>query len=108
MTLRERLREKPFTLALSSGFFGFFAHCGVALAMSEEDLVPEKLTGSSAGAIVAAAWAHGVSPRELSFVLRELKRSDFWDPGVGVGLLRGAKIEGIVREMLKDRVPVRP
>jgi hypothetical protein len=34
-TLREHLRERPFALALSSGFFGFFAHTGL-LAGSRE------------------------------------------------------------------------
>ena len=32
-TLREWLRERPFSLALSSGFFGFFAHTGLVTVL---------------------------------------------------------------------------
>jgi NTE family protein len=103
MTLREHLRKEPFTLALSSGFFGFFAHCGVALALGEENLHPAKVTGSSAGAIVASAIAHDVSLGDLKSTFRELKKSHFWDPSIGVGILRGEKMEGLVREILQGR-----
>ena len=34
-TLRDRLAQEPFELILSSGFFGFFAHTGVARALEE-------------------------------------------------------------------------
>ena len=37
-TLREWLREQPFTLVMSSGFFGFFAHAGVVSVLEEEGL----------------------------------------------------------------------
>jgi hypothetical protein len=33
-----RLSEAPFTLGLSSGFFGFFAHAGVVTVLEEEGL----------------------------------------------------------------------
>ena len=39
-TLREWLAQGPFTLAMSSGFFGFFAHAGVLLALREAGLAP--------------------------------------------------------------------
>lgn len=32
-TLRDWLRECPFAMGLSSGFFGFFAHTGVMTAL---------------------------------------------------------------------------
>ena len=57
--LSDWLSERPFTLTLSSGFFGFFAHTGVLTALLERDLVPHRLTGSSAGALVAGCWASG-------------------------------------------------
>ncbi len=108
MTLKESLAREPFTLALSSGFFGFFAHCGVMMALDDEDLKPEKITGSSAGAIVAAAWSHGVLAQELKLVLKELRKADFWDPGLGAGLLRGEKLEALLREVLKGRPQTTP
>jgi NTE family protein len=88
-TLREWLRERPFALGLSSGFFGFFAHTGVMTVLEDEGLLPARLAGSSAGALVAGAWAAGVPATALRDELLALRREHFWDPGPGLGLLRG-------------------
>lgn len=42
MTLQTWLEENPFTLALSSGFFGFYAHAGFLKALEERGLAPER------------------------------------------------------------------
>lgn len=89
VTLHEWLAEAPFTLGMSSGFFGFFAHAGVLAALEERGLAPSAVAGSSAGALVAGAWAGGVSSEELRDTLLSLRRQDFWDPAPGAGLLRG-------------------
>ncbi|HEY9032212.1 MAG TPA: patatin-like phospholipase family protein [Kangiella sp.] len=96
--LKEWLAEQPFTLTLSSGFFGFFAHAGLMQALEEAQLLPQKLTGSSAGALIAGCWAGGMSSDDIKSLLFGLKRSDFWDPGLGLGLLKGDKF----RQLLKD------
>ncbi len=88
-TLREWLAEAPFALGMSSGFFGFFAHCGALTALEEAGLSPMRVSGSSAGALVAGAWASGVDAADIANALRELRRQDFWDPRPGLGLLRG-------------------
>ncbi len=103
MTLSQHLREKPFTLALSSGFFGFFAHSGLCMALEEAGLKPTRITGASAGAIVAAALAHGLSSREFDDILIELKLEKFWDPSLGLGLLKGERLESLIREILHKR-----
>ena len=59
-TLEEWLREAPFALGMSSGFFGFFAHTGVVTVLEDEGLLPSRVSGSSAGALVGGAWAAGV------------------------------------------------
>jgi NTE family protein len=88
-TLREWLRERPFSLGLSSGFFGFFAHSGLLTVLEDEALLPARLAGSSAGALVAGLWASGVDGPRLSDELHALRRAHFWDPRPGLGLLRG-------------------
>jgi NTE family protein len=88
-TVREWLRERPFALALSSGFFGFFAHTGLLTVLEDEDLLPARLSGSSAGALVAGIWASGVPCSRLRDELTALRREHFWDPAPGLGLLRG-------------------
>lgn len=88
-TLRDWLRAGPFTLTLSSGFFGFFAHAGVVSVLEAEGLLPARLTGSSAGALVGGLWGAGLPAPRLAELLLALRREDFWDPRPGLGLLAG-------------------
>jgi NTE family protein len=88
---------------MSSGFFGFFAHTGVLSVLEEEGLLPARVAGSSAGALVTGAWAAGVDTERLASELFRLERRDFWDPAPGLGLLRGA----LFRELLEALLPVR-
>lgn len=97
-TLRNWLSEGPYTLALSSSFFGFFAHCGVATALFEQGFRPARITGSSAGALVGGALASGMKPEEVRELVFGIQREDFWDPGIGFGYLRGKKFLGLLEE----------
>jgi NTE family protein len=99
-TLAEWLAAEPFTLTMSSGFFGFFAHTGVLLALEERGLAPRRLTGSSAGALVGGLYAAGLDPRVLRDELFRLERGSFWDPGLGAGLLRGRRFERTLHALL--------
>lgn len=99
-TLADWLAEEPFTLTLSSGFFGFFAHAGMLLALEDQQLHPARITGASAGALVGCALAAGLSARETAGVLLALKREDFWDPGLGLGLLRGERFRNHLAQLL--------
>ncbi|WP_250657856.1 patatin-like phospholipase family protein [Alkalimarinus coralli] len=101
MTLREWLAAEPFTLSMSSGFFSFFAHAGMLSVLESEDLLPAKVTGSSAGALVGGCWASGCSVEELKSRLFSLTKEDFWDPGLGFGLLKGRKFREIVSDVCK-------
>jgi NTE family protein len=102
-TLREHLREAPFALAMSSGFFSFFAHTGFLTVLEDEGLLPSRVSGSSAGALVTGAWAAGLDAPDLAIELERLERKDFWDPAVGAGLLRGR----LFRERLERLLPKR-
>jgi len=102
-TLREWLKKEPFTLTMSSGFFGFYAHLGFLSVLEEENILPDKITGSSAGALVGAIFASGLSTSEIKEFLFELKKENFWDPlGIG-GLLKGDKF----KKLLDHIIPVR-
>jgi NTE family protein len=102
-SLRAWLREAPFTLALSSGFFGFFAHAGVVSVLEEEGLLPARGCGASAGALVGGLWGAGLPAARLREELLALRREHFWDPWPGRGLLRGRRF----RERLERLLPVR-
>lgn len=100
-TLADWLAAEPFTLTMSSGFFGFFCHAGMVAALDEAGLRPARVTGSSAGALAGSAIAAGLTPRELIAELTALTRADFWDPGFGMGLLKGT----LFRERLARLLP---
>lgn len=111
-TLKEWLSEAPFALAMSSGFFGFFAHAGVLCALEDSGLVPCRVAGSSAGALVTGGWAAGVDAPVMQRELFSLTRSDFWDPFPGLGVLRGRLFRDRLLRLLPSddftttRVPV--
>jgi NTE family protein len=110
-TLRAWLGRAPFSLSLSAGFFGFFAHAGFVSALESNDLVPELVTGASAGALVGGLWASGTSAARIEAELRPLRREHFWDPAPGFGLLRGdlfrARIAAMLGADVFERAPVR-
>lgn len=78
MLLAEHLRTQPFTLSMSCTFFGYFAHCGALEALLEAGLTPSKVTGSSAGAVVAGLYASGFGTTEMSTLFTELNFSDIF------------------------------
>jgi NTE family protein len=96
------LQNKDVTLALSAGFFGFYSHAGFLAGLLDSGFRPAKLTGTSAGAIVAALYASGHSATELKQTLLKIQRKDFWDPALGPGLLRGKKFENLLRDYVQD------
>lgn len=98
--LIDHLEEAPFTLCMSSGFFGFYAHGGMLEALLESGLRPQRLVGSSAGALVGGCVAAGVDIETLREVLFTIDRHAFWDPAPGVGLLRGERMDALLREVL--------
>jgi NTE family protein len=99
-TLYDWLADRPFTLGMSSGFFGFYAHAGFVGALDHAQLLPARLTGSSAGALVAGLWAAGVDVASMTQELLALRRHDFWDPAPGLGLLRGELFAARLRALL--------
>ncbi|PRQ09606.1 patatin-like phospholipase family protein [Enhygromyxa salina] len=110
------LAAEPFTLVLSAGFFGFYAHVGLVCALEQVGLRPRRVVGSSAGAICGGLWASGIPGRDLVELLTDLQRSDFWDPswqdlrsptadrdpGTRLGLLRGRKLDGLLANALAN------
>lgn len=102
-TLYDWLQEKPFGLTQSSGFFAFFAHCGMLAALLEAGLKPARCSGSSAGALTTGLWSAGVPIADMREALFALSRDDFWDPRPGLGVLRGRKF----RAVLDDLLPVK-
>ena len=88
---------------MSSGYFSFFAHTGFLTALEDAGVLPVRVSGASAGALVGGCWGAGVEAPRLADELERLERNDFWDPGIGAGLLRGR----LFRERVERLLPVR-
>ena len=73
MSLRE-----PFSLVLSGGGLKGLAHIGVLKALEERDLSPQLVVGSSMGSLVAAAWAAGMSIKEMTDRGLAVRRRDIF------------------------------
>ncbi len=102
-SLREWLSEKPFSMTLSAGFFGFFAHAGVMTVLEDAGLLPVRISGASAGALVGGIWASGVNATTIRDELLRLRRKDFWDMRPGLGLLAGRLFHSRVEAILPAR-----
>lgn len=96
-------------IVLSAGYFGFFAHAGFMLAVEETGIDYCAISGSSAGAIVAALHASGVPASEIIATLLTIRKKDFWDShGVtnllGALLRRGRGWGGLLKGDLFERL----
>ncbi len=105
-TRAEALADEAFTLCLSAGFFGFFAHTGVLAELEARALRPQRVVGVSAGSLAGGLWSMGLSAEALGDRLARLERDEFWDPGFPLGLpvgglLRGQKFARILDELLE-------
>jgi NTE family protein len=97
----EALAGAEFTLLLGAGFFGFFAHAGLLLALERAGLRPRRVVGVSAGALAGGLWASGLAASELAEELVALRRQDFWDPGLSpLGLLKGNRFSAKLHDLL--------
>lgn len=94
-------------LALGGGAARGFAHVGVILELERNGIRPDLVAGTSAGSLVAALYASGMSVAELeraALAMEESTLTDWTMPLVGRGLLRGDALERYVRAQIKGRL----
>lgn len=58
--------------------------------------------GSSAGAFIGAGLASGLRVRDLEEITLRIQLDDFWDPGLGLGFVRGRKLEKLLAQYFKS------
>ncbi|RMA80033.1 patatin-like phospholipase family protein [Umboniibacter marinipuniceus] len=93
----------PSHLALSSGFFGFYSHAATSAALWEAGYRPSSISGASAGALIGCLLACGLSSNAIAERLSLLQRSDFWRPGIGLGLLKPDGFKATLRQLVPQR-----
>lgn len=100
MKTRDWLNGEPFALSLSAGFFGFYAHCGFTKALFELGHQPCRIMGSSAGALMGSLICAGYTFEEIEKIILKIKKEDFWDLSLGLGLLKGEKFKSLLEDYL--------
>ena len=100
-------------LVLSGGAARGYAHAGVLKALEANGLRPDLIVGTSAGSIVGALYASGLTAAELEGALGRLDESTFLDlapPGLAflpspLGLARSEGLQRfITREARRHRM----
>lgn len=104
LQLGEFLKDNDYALALSPGFFRFYALMGVLCELEESKSIRvTHVSGSSAGALVGGFLAAGMKPKEMVEPVLAIKRNDIWDIGGIFGLLKG----DLFQSVLLKNLPVR-
>lgn len=93
-------------LALGGGGLRGFAHLGVLRALDEAGIRPDIVVGTSAGAVVGAAYASGMTPEELASAARRLKVSALIDLTFSASGIMGGRNLATWVDTLTAGVPI--
>ncbi len=101
----------PVALVLSGGAARGFAHVGVIKVLEQYGLKPDIIVGTSAGSIVGALYASGLTAVELEDAVAQMDSAMFTDfvlPGLGflpgeMGFIRGEKLRRFLDARLRTR-----
>ena len=107
---RQLTASRPLALVLSGGAARGFAHVGVIKVLEREGIKPDLIVGTSAGGIVGALYASGMSAAQLEEEARSADGGRMLDPDwMGLvtlknfGLLRGEGLSEFVNEKVGRR-----
>ena len=90
-------------LALGSGGAKGLTHIGVIKILEEHNIPIDFIAGASIGAVIAAYYAATPDRRklqELAHTFSQRKGFSLFDPTLRGGLIKGAKIETVIHELL--------
>lgn len=90
-------------LALGGGAARGFAHIGVIKALEAQGIAPDIVVGTSAGSVVAALYASGMSGfevQQLALLMEEEMVADWTLPNRGV--LKGEALQDFINQKLKN------
>jgi NTE family protein len=104
-----QIGHAPVALVLSGGSARGFAHIGVIKVLEEQGLKPDIIVGTSAGSIIGALYASGLTAAELQTATQQMDAtvfSDFAMPAFGflkgeMGFIRGDKLHRFIDARLK-------
>ena len=91
-------------LALGGGAARGFAHIGVIKALEAQGIVPDIIVGTSAGAVVGALYASGLSGFELQKIALDMDASQIGDWSLpDRGVFKGEALQNFVNGAVANR-----
>jgi NTE family protein len=97
-------RRPRLGLALGGGAARGFAHVGVIEALEQAGIRPDLVVGTSAGSLVGALYASGMSPRALREAALGLDEALLGDWTISArGVLRGRALQDVVNRWVSGR-----
>ena len=101
--------KKPVVgLVLGAGAARGFAHVGVIKALEAQGIYPDIVVGSSAGSVIAALFASGVSGNDLNRLALNLDEATIADWGLPFagrfgGLIKGDALQNMVNREVQNK-----
>ena len=90
-------------LALGGGSARGFAHIGILQVLEEEGIEIDMIAGTSIGSIFGALYLSGCDLYILEKLSKEFRQNSYMDVAVPrLGLLKGDKIEALIRLLTKN------
>lgn len=91
-------------IALSGGGAKGFAHLGVLQALNENDIYPQVISGTSAGALAGALYADGNEPKDIVSFFKQKKFQEFAEFGIpNGGFFKSTKLHSFLKSHLKAK-----
>ncbi|CAG0905072.1 unnamed protein product, partial [Darwinula stevensoni] len=91
-------------LALGGGATKGYAHIGVLRMLDHMGVIPDMIIGTSAGSLVGALYAAGMSSAQLSRLALQLEESDIRDLTLSrQGLVKGEKLQNLVNNFVQNQ-----
>ena len=91
-------------LALGGGAARGFAHIGVIKALEAQGIVPDIIVGTSAGAVVGALYASGLSGFQLQKVAMDMEEGQLGDWSLpDRGVFKGEALQNFVNRSVANR-----
>jgi NTE family protein len=91
-------------LALGGGAAKGFAHVGVIKVLEANGIVPDIITGTSAGSVVGSLYAAGYNASQLEQIANHLDESNLTDWTLSTrGFLKGEKLQAFINTQVRNR-----
>lgn len=91
-------------LALGGGAARGFAHIGVIKALEAQGIRPDIVTGTSAGSVIGALYASGLTGFQMQKLAMSVEESTFTDWSLpDRGLIRGEALQDFINKAVQNR-----